>query len=134
MLLSIDRHSGLPAYRQLIDQVVSTALPDCEDAEKVSLTVRAFMDGELHKELIELLDKIVLGAGSRFGHEKSLQNLLTMTAIKADQTRVMEYVNRLENFDAAGKWREQDGEGKRLHPVEPAGAFHNGPSFARSMK
>ena len=86
--------------RQLIDQVVSTALPACEDAEKVSLTVRAFMDGELHTELIELLDKIVLGANSRFGGEKSLQNLLIMTAIKADQTRVMEYVNRLDNFDA----------------------------------
>ena len=85
--------------RQLIDQVVSTALPDCEDAEKVSLTVRAFMDAELHKELIELLDKIVL-QNSRFSSEKSLQNLLILTAIKSDQSRVMEYINRLENFDS----------------------------------
>ena len=85
--------------RQLIDQVVSTALPGCEDAEKVSLTVRAFMDAELHTELIELLDKIVL-QNSRFSSEKSLQNLLILTAIKSDQSRVMEYINRLDNFDS----------------------------------
>ena len=35
----------------------------------------------------------------------------------------------LENFDAAGKWREQDSEGKRPHPVDASGAFHNGPAF-----
>jgi hypothetical protein len=35
----------------------------------------------------------------------------------------------LENFDAAGKWREQDGEGRRAHPIDAAGAFHNGPAF-----
>ncbi|PHR86039.1 MAG: hypothetical protein COA78_38420, partial [Blastopirellula sp.] len=35
----------------------------------------------------------------------------------------------LENFDAAGKWREQDGSGKRAHPIETSGAFHKGPSF-----
>ena len=86
--------------RQLVDQVVSTALPDCEDAEKVSLTVRAFMDAELHQELIELLDKIVL-QNSRFSSEKSLQNLLVLTAIRSDQSRVMEYINRLENIDSA---------------------------------
>ena len=36
----------------------------------------------------------------------------------------------LENFNAAGKWREKEGEGRRLHPVDAAGAFHNGPAFA----
>ncbi|MGB1130259.1 MAG: DUF1588 domain-containing protein, partial [Haloferula sp.] len=35
----------------------------------------------------------------------------------------------LENFDAAGKWREKDSEGKRARPIDPAGAFHKGPSF-----
>jgi clathrin heavy chain len=85
--------------RQLIDQVVSTALPNCDDAEKVSLTVQAFMNNDLPNELIELLDKIVLQS-SKFSNEKSLQNLLILTAIKADPDRVMEYINRLDNFDA----------------------------------
>jgi clathrin heavy chain len=30
----------------------------------------------------------------------NLQNLLILTAIKADRTRVMEYVQRLDNYDA----------------------------------
>ena len=36
----------------------------------------------------------------------------------------------LENFDAAGKWREKEGDGRRAHPIDAAGAFHNGPDFA----
>ena len=30
----------------------------------------------------------------------NLQNLLILTAIKADRSRVMEYINRLDNYDA----------------------------------
>ncbi len=30
----------------------------------------------------------------------NLQNLLILTAIKSDRTRVMDYINRLENYDA----------------------------------
>lgn len=32
--------------------------------------------------------------------DRNLQNLLILTAIKADRTRVMEYINRLDNYDA----------------------------------
>jgi hypothetical protein len=35
----------------------------------------------------------------------------------------------LENFNAAGKWREQDGNGKRTHQIDASGAFHNGLAF-----
>ena len=31
---------------------------------------------------------------------RNLQNLLILTAIKADKTKVMEYINRLDNYDA----------------------------------
>lgn len=31
---------------------------------------------------------------------RNLQNLLILTAIKADHTRVMEYISRLDNYDA----------------------------------
>ena len=84
--------------RQLIDQVVSTALPESKNPEEVSVTVKAFMTAEMPEELIELLEKIVLQT-SAFSNNPNLQNLLILTAIKADKTRVMEYVNRLDDFN-----------------------------------
>lgn len=38
--------------------------------------------------------------GPLFFFTRNLQNLLILTAIKADRTRVMEYINRLDNYDA----------------------------------
>lgn len=87
-----------PYRRQLIDQVVSTALPESKNPEQVSATVKAFMTADLPHELIELLEKIVL-QNSAFSGNPNLQNLLILTAIKADKSRVMDYVNRLDNFD-----------------------------------
>ncbi|XP_039266520.2 clathrin heavy chain 1 [Styela clava] len=85
--------------RQLIDQVVQTALTEAQDPDEVSVTVKAFMSADLPNELIELLEKIVLD-NSMFSDHRNLQNLLILTAIKADKTRVMEYINRLDNYDA----------------------------------
>ena len=85
--------------RSLVDQVVQTALPESKNPEEVSSTVKAFMSANLPNELIELLEKIVLEK-SEFSGNKNLQNLLILTAIKADKTRVMEYVTRLDNYDA----------------------------------
>ncbi|CAN6483932.1 unnamed protein product [Victoria cruziana] len=84
--------------RQLIDQVVSTALPESKSPEQVSAAVKAFMTADLPHELIELLEKIVL-QNSAFSGNSNLQNLLILTAIRADKSRVMDYVNRLDNFD-----------------------------------
>lgn len=88
-----------PYKRQLIDQVVQTALSETQDPEDISVTVKAFMTADLPNELIELLEKIVLD-NSVFSDHRNLQNLLILTAIKADRTRVMEYINRLDNYDA----------------------------------
>lgn len=85
--------------RPLIDQVVQTALSETQDPEDISVTVKAFMTADLPNELIELLEKIVLDS-SVFSDHRNLQNLLILTAIKADRTRVMEYINRLDNYDA----------------------------------
>jgi clathrin heavy chain len=88
------------AYRrQLIDQVTGTALPETQDPEDVSVTVKAFMAADLPNELIELLEKLVLD-GSAFSDNRNLQNLLILTAVKADKTRVMDYVTKLDNYDA----------------------------------
>ncbi|XP_063930088.1 clathrin heavy chain [Zophobas morio] len=88
-----------PYRRQLIDQVVQTALSETQDPEDISVTVKAFMTADLPNELIELLEKIVLD-NSVFSDHRNLQNLLILTAIKADATRVMDYINRLDNYDA----------------------------------
>eukprot|EP01083_Nonionella_stella_P040976 111112_1 len=87
--------------RQLIDQVVATALNESRAPEEVSTTVRAFMAADLPNELIELLERIVLhgSADSELHNNRNLQNLLILTAIKADSQRVMDYINRLDNFD-----------------------------------
>ena len=72
-------------------QVVQTALSETQDPEDISATVKAFMAADLPNELIELLEKIVLD-NSAFSEHRNLQNLLILTAIKADCSRVMEYV------------------------------------------
>lgn len=56
------------------------------------------MTANLPTELMSLLEKIVLH-NSEFSSVKRLQNLLIITAIKADKTRVMDYINRLDNYD-----------------------------------
>jgi len=52
------------------------------------------MEAELTTELMILLEKIVLH-NSDFAKYKKLQNLLIITAIKSDQSRVMDYIIRL---------------------------------------
>merc|ERR1712151_35944 len=88
-----------PQRRQLIDQIVEWALPESESADEVSVTVKAFMAADLPGELITLLERIVL-QGSDFSDNKNLQNLLILTAIRADSTKVSGYIDQLDNFDA----------------------------------
>ena len=87
-----------PSRRYLLDQIVQTALPETKNADEVSFTVKAFMHCDMPGELIELLERIVL-QGSDFAQNKNLQNLLILTAIRAAREKVMEFINRLDNFD-----------------------------------
>lgn len=48
---------------------------------------------------IESVSCLIVNA-SLLTFDRNLQNLLILTAIKADRTRVMDYINRLENYDA----------------------------------
>jgi len=84
--------------RNLIDQVVSTALPESKNPEQVSIAVKAFMECDLPNELIELLEKIVIQTGA-FANNPNLQNLLIITAIKGGSPRVMDYITQLDNYD-----------------------------------
>jgi len=88
-----------PQRRQLIDQIVEWALPESESADEVSVTVKAFMAADLPGELITLLERIVL-QGSDFSDNKNLQNLLILTAIRADSSKVAQYIDELDQFDA----------------------------------
>ncbi|KAI1805980.1 clathrin heavy chain [Daldinia bambusicola] len=84
--------------RSVIDQVVATAVPECSDPAKVSEAVASFLACDLPGELIELLEKIVLEP-SPFNDNPSLQNLLILTAARADKSRVMDYIHRLDAFN-----------------------------------
>lgn len=85
--------------RSVVDQVISTAVPESTDPTKVSEAVAAFLAADMPAELIELLEKIVLEP-TPFSDSKDLQNLLMLTAAKADKTRVMDYIHKLDNFSA----------------------------------
>ncbi|KZV62300.1 clathrin heavy chain [Peniophora sp. CONT] len=80
--------------RQLIDQVVSTAMPESTDPDDVTVTVKAFIDARLPIELIEILEKMILEP-SPFSDNGSLQNLLMLTAIRAGKGKVIAISNGL---------------------------------------
>jgi clathrin heavy chain len=84
---------------ELVKVVISTALPEAEDADMVSCTVKAFMAADdMLPALIDLLERLVL-YGKNFANSKNLQNLLILTAIKAAPDRVADFVHRLDKFD-----------------------------------
>ncbi|KAG9230443.1 hypothetical protein BJ875DRAFT_520160 [Amylocarpus encephaloides] len=85
--------------RSVVDQVISTAVPESTEPGKVSIAVQSFLAADLPGELIELLEKIVLEP-SPFSDSDSLQNLLILTATKADKARVMDYIHRLDAYNA----------------------------------
>lgn len=84
--------------RQLVDQVVTTAVPESSNPDDVSVTVKAFMAADLPHELIELLEKIILEP-SAFSDNRSLQNLLMLTAVRTDKGKVANYIDRVSGYD-----------------------------------
>lgn len=57
------------------------------------------MSADLPIELIELLEKIILEP-SPFSENKNLQNLLMLTAVRADKGKVVGYIDKLQNYDS----------------------------------
>ena len=59
------------------------------------------MSSHLPHELIDLLERIQLGTGtSPFRENRSLQNLLILTSINSDRSRLTGLLARLEKYDA----------------------------------
>eukprot|EP01018_Ginkgo_biloba_P000170 Gb_33028 [translate_table: standard] len=92
-----EKRNRLRLLTQFLEHLVSEGSQDVH-VHNALATVKAFMTADLPHELIELLEKIVL-QNSAFSGNPNLQNLLILTAIKADKSRVMDYINRLDNFD-----------------------------------
>jgi clathrin heavy chain len=44
----------------VVDAVISTALPECDDYDDASATVEAFMDEQIPTQLLCLLEKVVM--------------------------------------------------------------------------
>lgn len=86
--------------RYLVDHVISTGISELADPEPVSVAVKALMENDMPRELIELLEKIILEP-SPFNDNTSLQGLMILTAIKADPSRVANYIEKLDKYDPA---------------------------------
>eukprot|EP00172_Hildenbrandia_rubra_P000375 Plantae.Rhodophyta-Hildenbrandia_rubra.ctg11744.p1 GENE.Plantae.Rhodophyta-Hildenbrandia_rubra.ctg11744~~Plantae.Rhodophyta-Hildenbrandia_rubra.ctg11744.p1 ORF type:complete len:1092 (-),score=238.23 Plantae.Rhodophyta-Hildenbrandia_rubra.ctg11744:1608-4472(-) len=88
-------------FRKLVqNQVVSTALPETKEPSKIAAAVKAFLKADMPEVLMELLERLVLQtANTAFSRSSNLQNLLILTAIKSNRSRVMEYIRRLDNYD-----------------------------------
>ena len=56
------------------------------------------MAADLPHDLIVLLE-VLRRSDNTFRDNKNLQNLLILTAIKADSRRVAGYIDRLDNYD-----------------------------------
>ena len=83
----------------LVDQVIAAAVPESSEPQKASVAVKAFLDVDLPAKLIELLEKRILEP-SPFNDNGSLQNLLMLTAAKADKGHLIDYIQRLSEFNA----------------------------------
>lgn len=57
------------------------------------------MEADLPLELIEMLEKIIIEP-STFSDNRSLQNLLLLTAVRSDKGKVVGYINKLNNYDS----------------------------------
>lgn len=85
--------------KMIIEQVTNSALMEVKEPEKVASTIKALLAAQLPDVLIELLEKLTLQtSSSSFSRNRNLQNLLILTAMKADRKRVSEFIARLDNF------------------------------------
>lgn len=91
---------SLYIFTSLLPKVIATAVPESADPDDVSITVKAFISADLPLELIELLEKIVLEP-TAFSDNRNLQNLLMLTAIRAEKGKVVNYISKLANYDTA---------------------------------
>ncbi|KAG5399009.1 hypothetical protein IGI04_020823 [Brassica rapa subsp. trilocularis] len=78
---------------------VETLVEECEKRNRLRLLTQ-FLEHLVTEgsQDVHVHNALVL-QNSDFSGNVNLQNLLILTAVKADPSRVMDYINRLENFD-----------------------------------
>lgn len=88
-----------PHLSSVVSAVNTTALPECTDPNKVSVTIKAFIKADIKGQLVTLLEKLVL-ENPKFNGNPSLQNLLIMSAADEQEhrPRVMSYIQSLDKF------------------------------------
>lgn len=86
--------------KAVTDQVIQVILPSTRNPDEVSVTVKAFIEAGLQADLMDLLEKLVLH-NNEFNKNKSLQNLLILTAITTDPKKVKGFLSRLDSYDGA---------------------------------
>eukprot|EP01103_Thecamoeba_quadrilineata_P002480 TRINITY_DN12433_c0_g1_i1.p1 TRINITY_DN12433_c0_g1~~TRINITY_DN12433_c0_g1_i1.p1 ORF type:complete len:1676 (-),score=402.97 TRINITY_DN12433_c0_g1_i1:60-5087(-) len=89
-------------YRnKFLEFLINSAIPECtkSNTEEVSIAVQAIMNADLPTYLISLLEKLLLEP-SDFRETKSLKNLLLLTAIKAEPSKLMGYIQKLDGYDS----------------------------------
>ena len=69
------------------------ALPKCTDPDDVMITIKAFLSADFPKELIELLEKIIIEP-LPFSDNKNLHNLLLLMPIQAEKGKVVGYMTK----------------------------------------
>jgi len=79
------------------DAVISTAIPECDDPERVKTTVKAFSEADIPIQLLSLLERVVFES-PQFQNNVSLQNLIIITSARFDTSRVMNYITRLNDY------------------------------------
>lgn len=84
--------------KSVVDHLIGVAVPESTNADEVSLAVKALMAANMPLELIELLEKITLEP-SPFNENPSLQNLLLLTCIQAQKSKVADLIERLNKFN-----------------------------------
>ncbi|RZF40357.1 hypothetical protein LSTR_LSTR008787 [Laodelphax striatellus] len=88
--------------KSLVDHVVKLLL-ETRNSDEITTTIKAFVAADVTHELLELLERLIFDNTtlSEFSTNGTLQNLLLLTAIKTDKSRVLEYINRLNAYDPA---------------------------------
>lgn len=88
-----------PHRSALLEQLTSNAIVEAQSPEEVLVTVKALMASNLPRDLLELLEKVVLEP-SPYSETRNLQNLMLITAIQSFPEKAMGYAERLTNYDA----------------------------------
>ncbi|KAL7716080.1 Clathrin heavy chain 1 [Entamoeba marina] len=86
--------------KNIVEQVIHTALPETNEPNEILKTVQAFLNNDLPNDLIDLLDKLVT-QNPEYSTNPTLQKLLIQTSIKASPNRVMDYIRKLNDYDPA---------------------------------